>query len=87
MTGIGIDTDEYGSVAGLRLLQSGGKLEGMGRYHAVVVVGSGDECGRIADALPDVVERRIALEILEHLLGVLACTIVGAQFQPMVNLW
>ena len=44
---LGIDADEYGIWPRLALLQGSSKLKRVGRNHAVVVIGSGDEGGRV----------------------------------------
>ena len=59
-----------------RLLQRGGVLERVGGHDTVVVVGGGDERGRVRRAGLDVVERRVGVERLE-LLRVVARAVVG----------
>ena len=46
-------------------LQGGRVLEGMGRYHAIIVVRGGDECRRIGHAVTNIVYRRVSIKLLE----------------------
>ena len=43
MTGFGFDTDQFGRVAGVGSLQSGGVFERVSGHYAVVVVGSSNK--------------------------------------------
>ena len=64
VTRLGVDADEYGRQhffggllrSRLALLQGGSELKRVGRHHTVVVVGSGDEGGRVGDALLQIVQ-------------------------------
>ena len=47
VTGFGLDADQHRRIAGLGGLQRGGELERMARHHPVVVVGGGDQGGRV----------------------------------------
>ncbi len=60
-----LDADEHRVRAGLALLERGDELERVGRHHAVVVVGGGDQGGRVAHARLQVVERRVRLQVPE----------------------
>ena len=51
MSGLAVDADQHRSLACLAFLQTGGKLERMGRNHTVVVVGRSNHRGRIFHAL------------------------------------
>ena len=67
MAGLGVDTDEFGRVAGVGCLKCGGILEGMRGDYAVVMVGGGDEYCRIGCAVVlDVVDGRVLKKILGH---------------------
>ena len=51
MACLGLNTDEFRGVAGVGSLQSGGVFERVGGYHTVVMVGSGDQNGRVGGAV------------------------------------
>ena len=59
----------------MAFLQLSCKLEGVGRYHPVVVIGSSDHCGGVFHTRLQVVQRRVRLQVIE-ILGV----ICGAVF-------
>ena len=55
VSGLRVDADKYGIRTLMTLLQRCCKLKRVGRYYAVVVIGSGDEGGRISSARLQVV--------------------------------
>ena len=58
VTGVDVDTDELHRRPGVRRLQRGCVLKGVGRHHTVVVVAGGDHDGRIVvHAVANGVER------------------------------
>src|SRR5438034_11677608 len=65
MTRLGLDLDQHRLWPRLRRLERRRELEGMPRHDAIVVIGGGDQRGRVARARPDVVQRRILVEIGE----------------------
>ena len=76
MSCLRVDTDKHGIVALMTLLQGGSKLERMGWYHTIVVIRCCYQCSRIGCAWLQVVQGRVAAQILEHLFRVLAGAIV-----------
>ena len=66
---VGLDADQDRVGTGMGGLQAGGKLEAVCRDHAVVVVGRGDHCGGVVRAVFEVVERGVAVEVVEVDLG------------------
>src|SRR5260221_7204909 len=65
VSGSRFHANEHGRVARLRCLKGRRKLEAVRRNDAVVVIGGGHECGRVARAGPDGVERRVREERAE----------------------
>ena len=72
---LGLDADEHRGVSRLGVLQGGRELVAVSRHHPVVVVGGGDERGRIAGAGSKIVKRGIGQQRLE-LLGILRGAVV-----------
>ena len=62
VAGPGLDADQDRVVARLGRLKRRGELEAVGRDDAVVVVGGGDERGRIAGPRLEVVQRAVGAE-------------------------
>ena len=83
VAGVGLDADQ--DRVGVGGLEAGGVLEAR-RDHAVVVVGRGDHRGGVVRAVLQVVERGVAVEVVEWTLE-RPTAIPGIQPQPMVNLW
>lgn len=50
VTSLGVNADENRILSSVTLLQGGCKLKRMGGHHTVVVVGCGDESGRVGGA-------------------------------------
>ena len=73
-----VDTNQHWRLATLTLLQTGCKLERMGRNNTVVMVGCRDKSGRIAHTWLQSMEGGIALEILKHLRTVGTRTVIGS---------
>ena len=67
MAGARLDADQHRRVARLHFLERGGELEAVAGHHAVVVVGGGDEGGRVVGAGLEVVQRGVGVERFEHL--------------------
>ena len=68
--------------AGIVGLQGGGKLEGVGRHHPIVVIRRGHQGRGVADPGPDVVQGRVALQVVEHRLAVGAGAVVIGPARP-----
>ena len=71
MPGFGFNADENRIWAIMASLEFGGKLKGVCRNHAVVMIGGGDEGGRIVNAIFQVVQGRVSQQVSE-LSGVFA---------------
>src|SRR5207248_665056 len=65
MSRLGLDPDQGRRWAGLRGLECRSEFEAVGRNDAIVMIGGGDERGRIARAGLDVLEGRIGIKRLE----------------------
>ena len=77
VSGCGVDSDQNRTVSFLCGLKRSGKLEGVGRYDAVVVIGGRNQCGRIVATGTDVVQRRIGIQPCE-LFGKFAVAVFDA---------
>ena len=77
MAGVGLDADQHGSVPAWAACKRGGELEAVRRDHAVVVVGRGDHCGGVVRAVFEVVQRRVAVEVVEVDLGAVRAAVLG----------
>ena len=73
---VALDADEVRAVADVAVLQRCRVLERVRGHHTVVVVGSGHQDGRILLPVLDGVERRVLVEVLEHLLAILAGAVI-----------
>ena len=76
MACVALDADEVRAVADVTVLQSRGILERVCGHHTVVVVGGGHQDGRILLAVLDGMQRGVLVEVLEHLLAVLAGAVI-----------
>ena len=75
--GARLDADQDRRRSRLRRLHGRGELEAVRRHHPVVVIGCGDQRGRIALALDGVVVGGVGEQGLEHLRRVLGGAVVG----------
>ena len=76
VAGVGLDADQVRRIAAAAFLQGGGVLERMRRHDAVVVVGGRHQRRRVGHAGLQVVQRRVAEQVLE-LRRVVARAVVG----------
>lgn len=76
MTCLGVNADKDGSGSGMALLQTCCEFERVCRHHTVVMIGSGHKRSGVRYAFLQVVKRRVAFQVLEHLAGILAGSIV-----------
>ena len=65
VAGARLDACQYGSVAGLAVLQLGDELEAVRRHHAIIRVRRRHECRRIFCALFEIMIGRIGVKRLE----------------------
>ena len=76
MAGVALDADEVRTVADVAVLQGGGILERVGGHYTVIVVGGSDQDSGVLDAVLYRMHRRVFVQVLEHLLAVLAGAVV-----------
>ena len=73
MTRFAVDADDFDVVAGVACLESGSVFERVGGDNAVVVVGSGNEDGRVGGAVVfNVVQGRVFEEVFSHFGAIVA---------------
>ena len=76
VTRVALNADKVRLVADVAILQSRGVLERVRGHHTVVVIGGGHQDGRILLTVLNGMQWRVFVEILEHLLAVLAGTVI-----------